>query len=94
MRRSLLLVLAFVMLPTMGVAQPRRDVAFHQVARAVVHRYAPIAYPDGSYRFRTARRFRTFASVSAMSATFNFSRARRSIKRSFRTPRDGRRPTA
>ncbi len=51
MRRSLLLVLAFVTLPTMAVAQPRRNVAFHQIARAVVHRYAPIAYPDGSYRF-------------------------------------------
>ncbi|MBD5634989.1 MAG: TrbG/VirB9 family P-type conjugative transfer protein [Candidatus Eremiobacteraeota bacterium] len=39
------------MLPTVTNAQPRRDVAFHSVSRAAVHGYAPIAYPDGSYRF-------------------------------------------
>jgi len=51
MQRFLLLTLALVMLPKEAAAQPRRDVAFHNVARAASHRYAPLMYPDGSYRF-------------------------------------------
>jgi type IV secretion system protein VirB9 len=51
MRHSLLIALPLLMLPTMASAQPRRDVAFHYVPRTAANRYAPIAYPDGSYRF-------------------------------------------
>jgi len=50
MRRPLLIAFALLTLPSMAMAQPRRDVAFH-VTRAIDHRNMPMAYPDGSYRF-------------------------------------------